>query len=165
MQILFFDEWLTIVLCFVLWAAMPTVLTFLCIAIPDRFFSPGRFYFRSYGWEKGGEIYNRIFAVKRWKFLLPDGASIVKGGYKKKNITDFSIQNLRKFCVESCRAELLHVLVFAFFWIFGYFVPPNALFYMFLYALVTNLPCVLVQRYNRPRVLALVSKRENRQTA
>jgi len=165
MQIVFLSEWLTILFCFVLWAILPTFLTFLCMTLPDRYFSPNRFFFRSHRWENGGEVYNRLFRVKRWKHLLPDGAAVVKGGYKKKRLTDFSESNLRKFLVESCRAELLHVLVIALFWVFGFFVPPNALFYMFLYALATNFPCVIVQRYNRPRIIALLTKRETKRSA
>jgi glycosyl-4,4'-diaponeurosporenoate acyltransferase len=65
---------------------------------------------------------------------------------------DFSELNLLKFLHESCRAELTHWLAIPPFIVFGLFTPPAALPIMFVYALAVNMPCILAQRYNRPRI-------------
>lgn len=158
MQILFLPTGWTVVLCISGWFLFQLAAALVCLMLPERIFSPDRFLFRKRDWEQGGRIYKRLFRVERWKHLLPDGAAITKGGYRKKKLTDFSRDNLDRFLMESCRAELTHLLAILPFWIFGFIGPPRIIWYMLVYALTVNLPCMIVQRYNRPRVGALIDK-------
>ena len=68
------DTW-TILLCFLVWLVLQVSAALVCLNLPDRFFSPDSFFFRSHRFENGGRIYNTIFLVKRWKHLLPDGGN------------------------------------------------------------------------------------------
>ncbi len=158
MQVIFFEQWQAILICFILWGVIQSSIGKLIMKVPDNFLSPYSFLFRTHKWEKGGKIYNKFFRVKKWKHLLPDGAAVVKGGYKKKHLTDFSKKNLEIFLIESCRAELSHYIAILPFWVFGFFVPPIVVLYMLIYALAVNLPCIFVQRYNRPRIIKLIDK-------
>jgi glycosyl-4,4'-diaponeurosporenoate acyltransferase len=120
---------------------------------------PGAPLFRLRPWEDEGRVYDRLFAVRRWKGLLPDGGAAWKQkGYQKKKLTDLSQENLERFIVESARAELTHMLAILPFWVFGFFAPPNVVWIMLAYALAVNLPCMIAQRYNRPRVRALLKR-------
>jgi len=90
--------------------------------------------------------------------LLPDGAKAVKNGYQKKHIKDFSEAGLEKFIIETCRAELTHLLAILPFWVFGFFAPFYIIPIMLVYALIVNLPCMIAQRYNRPKLVKLLDR-------
>lgn len=156
MQVFSFPAFTTIALFFAIWATAPILLALVCLFLPDRVFAPNRFLWRAHAWEREGRVYEDVFRVRRWKHLLPDGGGIwKKRGYKKRNLSDYSEENLRRFLVESSRGELTHWLGITPFWLFGLFAPGWVVWIMLIYALVVNLPCIIAQRYNRPRVLAL----------
>ena len=112
------------------------------------------------------KLYEDIFKVKSWKQLLPDGGGLwKKRGYKKRHLEDLSEENLERFLLESCRAELTHWLVISLFWVFGFFLPASATGLMLIIALLGNLPCIIPQRYNRPRVLKLLERTQSRRNA
>ncbi len=159
MQIIFLSEALTIILCFLVWPVLQVGAALICLNMPDRCFLPDGFFFRTHRFEKGGQLYDRIFKVSRWKHLLPDGGMVCKKrGFKKKRLDSFTEDNLNRFLVESARGELTHWLAILPFWIFGFFAPARVIWYMLLYALLINIPCIIAQRYNRPRVHRLLSR-------
>lgn len=158
MQIIFLPRILAIALAFVLWGLFQTGAAILSLKIPQKYLSPELFYFKEHSWEKGGKFYEDVFYVKRWKKFLPDGGAVLGGGYKKKQLTDFSKENLNQFLIESCRAEVTHVIAIFPFWVFGFFASSRVVLIMFIYALLVNLPCIIVQRYNRPRISKLIKR-------
>lgn len=159
MQIIFLPRSWTILLCFFVWLLLQLGAALICIALPERLFSPNSFFFRVYRFEKSGIIYDKIFRVRGWKHLLPDGGTLwKKRGFRKKHLDNFSQENLNRFLIESARGELTHWLAILPFWVFGFFAPPEVLWYMLAYALLANLPCIIAQRYNRPRVQKLLKK-------
>ncbi len=159
MQIIFLSPLKTIILCFVMWFIIEVTIGFICTKIPEKYFSINKFYFKTYHWEKKGRIYDDIFKVKKWKKHLIDGAALFKNGYRKKHITDMSTENLEKFIIESCRAELVHVLCILPFFVFGFFTAFPIVLYMLIYALIINVPCILAQRYNRPRIYKILRRK------
>lgn len=159
MRILFLSDFWTIFLCFLFWPVVQVGAVLLCLIIPDRYFSPVSSFYKTYRIEKQGKIYSRVFKVHLWKKYLPDGGSLFKGKIGKKSLHDFSEKNLRKFLVESCRGELTHWLAIFPFWLSGLFAPAYVVWIMFAYAVAVNLPCIITQRYNRPRILAFLGKK------
>lgn len=160
MQIFYPTPFVMILLFFSVWATVPLLFALLCLRLPDRLFEPDRLLWRSFRWERGGKIYDHVFHIRRWKHLLPDGGGILKKkGYQKRSLTDLSEENLHRFLIEASRGELTHWLGILPFWVFGLFAPPQVIWIMLAYALIVNLPCILAQRYNRPRVLALLRQR------
>lgn len=165
MQVIFLPDALAIILCFLLWPVLQVGAALICIHMPDLHFLPDGFFFRARRFEKGGQLYDRIFKVSRWKHLLPDGGMVwKKRGFKKKRLDNFTEENLNRFLVESARGELTHWLAILPFWIFGFFAPVRVIWFMLLYALLINMPCIIVQRYNRPRVHKLLYKIKARRT-
>ena len=162
MQIFEFSPLFTVILCITLWLIFQVSIAVLCMKINDKHFSSTSFLYRTRRWEKNGEIYEKIFKIRRWKKLLPDGGAIMKGGYKKRHIDITSTDNLEKFVIESCRGELAHLLSILPFWIFGFFAPARIILYMLIYAVFINFPCIIAQRYNRPRVIKLLEKARRR---
>lgn len=159
MRLIDLPEGWTILLCFVAWPVLQVAAALICLNIPDRFFSPAGFFFRSYRFERNGRIYDSIFRVSRWKHLLPDGGAVLKKrGFQKKRLMDFSVENLNRFLVESARGEMTHWLAIFLFWVFWFFTPPIVPWIMLAYALAVNIPCIVAQRYNRPRILKLLHR-------
>lgn len=163
MRIIFLSDNWTIILCFLVWPVLQVGAALICFYMPNSYFSPNSFLFRTRKFEKDGRIYDSVFCVSHWKHLLPDGGAIFKKrGFRKKNLDSFSKDNLNRFLVESARGELTHWLAILPFWVFGFIAPVRVLWYMLAYALIINLPCIIAQRYNRPRVQKLLNKIEKR---
>lgn len=96
--------------------------------------------------------YERLLAIKRWKDRLPDGASWFEGGFAKAELRRRDPRHLREFLRETWRGELCHWNVLAFIPLFFLWNPWWGDLVIGVYALAANLPCILVQRYNRQRL-------------
>lgn len=122
-------------------------------------FDPASWLFRGRGWEHGGRIYERLLRVQRWKSRLPDGAALFKRGFRKKRFTSRDPAYLRRFVRETCRGELAHWSAIAAAPLFFLWNPPHLGAVMILYALLANLPFIVVQRYNRFRLEGILERR------
>ncbi len=145
-----------VIVSILLWPILQLLATWLSRKLPSKCFSPSAYLFKERSWEKGGQLYVHVFKIKKWKKYLPDGAAVTKNGYRKKVLRDFSEENLELFIEETCRGELAHLLAILPFWVFAFFAPISIIGFMFLYALLVNLPCIIAQRYNRPRLLKFI---------
>lgn len=85
MRILFLSTGWTIALCFVLWIVINLSVSYICLYLPDKFFNPRSFFFRSHPFEKDGQLYEDFLKVKSWKKLLPDGGGSGKNGVTKND--------------------------------------------------------------------------------
>lgn len=160
MQIFFLSDWVMLILFIVLWFCFQAGPAWFCFHKSDDYFRNDSFLYRTRSWEKNGSFYEKWFMIKRWKKYLPDGGGLFKNGYAKRQIADFSIENLERYLLESRRAELTHWLAIFPFWVFGLFAPPSVIWIMLVYALLVNLPCIIAQRYNRPRIMKLLKKKQ-----
>jgi len=165
MQIFFLPQWLMVTLLIIGWPLIQVPISMIFNYIPDRKFDPESWWYRSYKWEKDGKIYDEILNIKGWKKHLPDGAKMFRKGFPKGTIISNEEEYLQSFIAETCRSEVSHLLQIIPFWVFGLFAPPIVIAVMFVYAIILNLPCIIAQRYNRPRLkhmLKLIQKREKR---
>ena len=153
MQIIDLPAGWTVLLIVFLWPTLQMAAAELSRRLPDRLFDYQLPFYRSRPWEKEGKIYQTWFKIRRWKPYLPDGGAIIPGGYAKKHLTDYSAENLERFLNESCRAEFSHWVALSLFWLFGLIGPPVILVFMLIYALAVNMPCIMAQRFVRPRIL------------
>lgn len=120
---------------------------------PQRF-NPAGWLFRERRWERGGRFYEEVFAIKGWKRRLPDGAALFKQGFPKKTIRGHGTVYLSRFLIETCRSEVVHWIVLGFSLVFFFWNSWGVGMVMAAYGVVANLPCILVQRYNRLRLTA-----------
>lgn len=107
--------------------------------------------FRTHPFERSGAFYERGLRVKAWKELLPDAADWMQGGFHKKRLKGRDPEYLRDFMRETRRAELVHWIAFWAAGLFYFWNPAWVVKWMFLYSAIANLPCIIVQRYNRGR--------------
>lgn len=124
---------------------------------PHRF-NPAGWLFRPRRWERGGRFYETIFLIKVWKPWLPDGAALFRKGFRKKRIQARGADYLNRFLIETCRSEGVHWVVFGFSLVFFFWNSWGVGLVMVAYGLVANLPCILVQRYNRLRLAAVLKR-------
>jgi glycosyl-4,4'-diaponeurosporenoate acyltransferase len=96
--------------------------------------------------------YERFLGIRRWKDALPDAGAWFSGGRTKSTLIRRSAQMRAEMTLETCRSEAAH-------WLMGLascmnilWNPPWAIATMAAAAVALNLPCILVQRYNRLRV-------------
>ncbi|WP_273850592.1 glycosyl-4,4'-diaponeurosporenoate acyltransferase [Guptibacillus spartinae] len=137
------------------WLIFHVSISYICLRLPDSFYQ-----------SKKSEVNNRkrelylyeSLRIRKWKTILPDGGDVFKGGFRKKELKTLSSSYIQKFIVETRRAEVTHWLL----------IPPSILFFiwnpltigitMIGYALIVNLPFILIQRYNRLRLKPLLNK-------
>lgn len=152
MRLWFWPAKLTILVDFGLWLVIHLSVSCVVAQIPATWFSRHSSLFKTWRWEQGGRIYRTVFAIQLWKDLLPDGGVVFAEGFSKRRLTDVTKHHIERFIAETRRAELAHLLQ----------IPPVVLFFLFNetwvgwcmigYAVAVNAPCILAQRYNRPRL-------------
>lgn len=138
--------------------------SWLLLKFPQSWFVPDRWWFRERNWERGGAVYQSLFRVRVWKRFLPDGGAWL-GGFKKAQLSSHDLSYLGGFRVECSRGESAHVV--QFFLLLGALIwnPwPTAGMVILSYAVLSNLPCVLVQRFNRLRVGQFINRVEARES-
>lgn len=158
MQIIYLEDSITILLFMILWFVFQAGSAALCYKRKDDSYRRDSWLYKTRDWEQNGYLYEKYFKIKWWKKFLPDGAAVVKKGYRKRHLSDFSKENLEKYVLESRRAECSHWLAILPFWVFGFFAEFEVVLMMLGYALAVNLPCIIAQRYNRPRVIKLLKR-------
>jgi glycosyl-4,4'-diaponeurosporenoate acyltransferase len=137
--------------------ALFIVLTHVFAIIWGRLLSPA-YVLREHPWshirsfEAEGRLYARWCRVRAWKHLLPDGGAWL-GHFRKASLDTVDRAYLAQFIGETRRGEFTHMLGFIFFF-------PNVLWndvvvsgMLLLYGVVAHVPCIVVQRYNRARLL------------
>lgn len=127
--------------------------------VPLGLFDTGFWLYKQRKWERDGKIYTRVFKLKRWKRRLPDGAALFKKGFKKKHLQELDDSYLHNFIRETCRAELAHWIMLLLSPVFFMWNPWWVGIVMIIYAALINIPCIMIQRYNRIRLRRVSSRR------
>ncbi len=125
--------------------------------LPEHHFARDTWWMRVRNWEIN--FYRRWLRIRRWKAMLPDGAPWVGGTFRKRFLERRDTSYFRQFVMEARRGELAHWFMLLCFPIFFFWNPPWAWGVMALYAIAANLPCIVVQRYNRYVGLRLLQHR------
>ena len=144
------------------WVVFHLSIGFASSKIPLSKLHPEHWFFQTFKWEKGGTIYDKIFHVRSWKKLIPNGSAVYKGAFSIKNLPTNDPAYLGRWLKESVRAEICHYLMIipGFF----FFLWNNVLmgWLMLAYAFLNNLVPIVLQRYNRPRMRKLLAKIEKK---
>lgn len=108
--------------------------------------------------EAGGRLYRRYLGVHRWKDRLPEAGAFFPGGQSKRHLPGADRDSLFRFAAETRRAERAHwvalgiVVAAPVLW-----NRPLGVVLMTAYGAMINGPCIVVQRYNRARLLRLLA--------
>lgn len=133
---------------------------------PKIWFHADRFPFKTYEWES--KVWKAI-RIKRWQAKLPDMSRILDFFFPGnsvlplKRITESSLKNLPLMIQETCVSELTHGLLcisgLGMLWIYPGW---GGVLITFLYVVFGNLPFVLIQRFNRPRLERALAQQDAR---
>jgi glycosyl-4,4'-diaponeurosporenoate acyltransferase len=140
------------------WAAWSAVVGYGAHRLPAARLDADGFLTRPRRWERGGRVYEHL-AIRRWKDLLPEAGTVFRGGTSKRALPGRTSEDLRRFAAETRRAELVHWTIPLITPVFAIWSPPALLAAMVAYAVVANLPCLIVQRYNRARIGRVLERR------
>ncbi len=148
-----------ILYCVVYLAFIGIISNFIGDTFKRESFKYKRFPFAPFVFEQNGKFYER-FKIKKWKDILPD-MSKVRPSMVKKKITHYrELSQFDSLAKEACVAETVHFLLIVF--AFPCFVLGGAVWgsiCFFVWA-IGNIPFIMIQRYNRARILIFLEKLE-----
>jgi glycosyl-4,4'-diaponeurosporenoate acyltransferase len=139
------------------WALWCVVVGFGAGFLPTRVLERDTWLTRPRAFERDGRCYER-WRIRRWKDRLPEAGAIF-GGVSKRRLPDDGRAGIDRFVVETRRAELVHWAILALTPWFVLWNPWPLALAMVVYGLVANVPCLVVQRYNRARIGRIVARR------
>jgi glycosyl-4,4'-diaponeurosporenoate acyltransferase len=115
-------------------------------------------------WEDGGRWYERRWRIRRWKDRLPEGGDFFAGGFAKDQLDSATSPHLWRFVAETRRAEYAHWLMLSATPVFFAFNAWWGDVVIVVFVVAVNAPCVMVQRYNRCRLLRVLAVRDRRES-
>lgn len=123
--------------------------------IPKRWFSADVFPYRSFAFEQDGKFYDR-FKIRFWQKKVPDMSKILPKLMPAKCISYDYKEQLPRMLQETCVAEFIHTLLcFSGLYCLKLWPGMGGAVVSVIYILVFNLPYIMIQRYNRPRLMRL----------
>jgi glycosyl-4,4'-diaponeurosporenoate acyltransferase len=100
----------------------------------------------------------RTPVIRAWKRWIPDAGPALPGGIAKARLVARDPAILQRLVIETRRAELVHWLLLPGGLLTALWLPSTGVVVNVGFALVFNLPCLLIQRYNRRRVQRLIRR-------
>ena len=123
--------------------------------IPRQWLNPQKGLFSSFSFEKDGKIYGKL-KIRRWQNKVLDMSRILPFWMPAKNLKGNYKERLQVMIDETCVAEVIHIAISIFG---GYCVciwpGIGGITVAVINILFLNLPYILIQRYNRPRLIRL----------
>lgn len=148
--------------CFTYLAFTGLLSFFLGRLLPKQWFHPDHHPYLPFRWEHGGRVYNRLH-IKSWQTKLPDMSKIVTGMMPRKEISEANLQILPRMVQETCVAEFIHVILcFTGLHCLSLWKGLGGFMITTLNTLA-NLIFVVIQRYNRPRLVHLLKTFQHHQ--
>ena len=90
--------------------------------------------------------------IRMWKRWIPDAGGALPSGVPKASLVRHDRASLQRLVLETRRAELVHWALLPGGLLTALWLPPAGVLVNVVFALAFNLPCLLLQRYNRARL-------------
>lgn len=130
--------------------------------VPKGWFKPEKGLFRSFPVERNGTVYEKL-GIRKWHKKVLDMSRILPGLMPAKNLSGDYGQNLPVMIQETCVAEVVHITVsiagLRCLWMWP---GVGGVTVTAIHIVLLNLPFILIQRYNRPRLIRLQKKLQTR---
>ena len=107
--------------------------------------------------EYGGSRYRKWWRVHLWKDLIPDAGTWF-GGLSKRKLPSVADGGRLRFIDECVRAERTHLALIGAIPLFIVWNSPAMFAGNVAFALVGNIPCWMIARYNRARLMNIAAK-------
>lgn len=126
--------------------------------LPKKWFRADLFPYRSFRFEQDGRIYDKL-KVRKWQSKLLDMSKILPFMMPAKNLSGDYKKRLPRMLQETCVAELIHTLnCFVGLYCLKLYPGVGGIIILILYIILFNLPFIIIQRYNRPRLMRLAKR-------
>jgi glycosyl-4,4'-diaponeurosporenoate acyltransferase len=109
--------------------------------------------------EKDGSWFRKYLKIDKWKDRVPELGGIFGDGFQKRSIDLGTKDQLQLFIRETRRAELAHWVMTSGWIITIAFNPLWAIVFNLIFAHIVNFPCLIIQRYNRARLIKVLENR------
>ena len=128
--------------------------------LPKKVFNP---FLKCYRIAKGERKFYEKIGIRKWKDRIPEAGQLFANFGKSEILDTSNNEYIYKFMSETIYAELMHWLS-ALFSVFIIFIDLSIALYVALPLIIGNvilniLP-VMVQRYNRPKLMVLYQRNE-----
>ena len=144
--------WINAIVIFVLDIIVATVIH----ALPRKLFDPYKKIFHVYKWEN--KFLTKGLKILKWKDKIPELGKLTTN-FSKRNIEKTDSNYLYYFLVETCYAESIHIWMALIGAVVFTYNPLDLLLRIMLPLMiinfVLNIPPVLIQRLNRPKLLRI----------
>jgi glycosyl-4,4'-diaponeurosporenoate acyltransferase len=153
-----FSGWGAVAATAILWLVWSLVIGALANQLPDRLLGgrdpcqadhPGAAPLR---------FYERWLGIRIWKPWIPDAGNALPGGIRKGSLARRDPRALQRLSLETRRAELVHWVLWPAWMVTALWLPPSGVLINLIFATLFNLPCLLLQRYNRLRLGRTLSR-------
>lgn len=125
--------------------------------LPKRWFKSDCFPFRCN--EKEKKLYKAL-RVKDWQNKVPDMSRVFTKLMPAKKLNADTLADIPRMLEETCVAEFIHVVLsvlgLACLWLWP---GSGGAVVTLVYILLGNVPFIIIQRYNRPRLQRLLARR------
>ncbi len=129
--------------------------------LPKKWFDFERFPYRCWYFEDEGRYYER-FKIRVWQNKVPDMSRIFPKMMPAKKLSENYKELLLQMIRETCVAELTHLsLCFAGLYCIKLWCGAGGIVIAVINVLM-NIPFIMIQRYNRPRLCKLQKKLNER---
>lgn len=148
--------------CLIYMAALGVFSFVLGRLVPKRWFDAGRWPWRC--GEREQKLW-RLLRVKQWQAKVPDMSRLFTRLMPAKKLTRETCANLPRMLQETCVAEGTHALLcLAGLYMLRLWPGVGGAALTAVYLLLGNLPFIIIQRYNRPRLQRLYALQQRRKT-
>lgn len=148
---------------FVVMAVISFLSTFIGRILPGEWFDWHRFPYTPRPCEKDGKIYQRL-NIQKWYKKLPDASRVFRRIFPDKSLKALSIDKLQILIKETCVAEFVHSMLCVIGFCYGKLNEgPGVRLLTWMYILIGNLPFIMIQRYNRPRLLRILDRMQTKE--
>lgn len=125
--------------------------------MPRDWIDPDGLLFRSRNWEQNGTLYVRL-KIRKWKDKLPDASKKLRFLYPKRVDLTHNEENLRRMIEETCVAEFIHILLIILSLGVTRIWRGTPGWICWLLCVAGNVPFIMIQRFNRPRLRAALKR-------
>ena len=126
--------------------------------LPKKWFRADLFPYRSYKFEQDGRIYDKLH-IRKWQSKLLDMSKILPFMMPAKNLSGDYKKRLPRMVQETCVAEMIHsILCITGLRCLKLYPGIGGVIIVILYIVFFNLPFIIIQRYNRPRLIKLTQR-------
>lgn len=144
--------------CLLYIAALGVVFFVVGRLVPKSWFKADHFPWRCYSYEQA--IWKAL-RVKQWQAKVPDMSRIFTNIMPAKKLKRQTLSDLPRMIQETCVAEWTHgILSIAGLAMLWFWTGIGGICMTAVYILLGNLPFIVVQRFNRPRLQKLLLKQQ-----